>query len=45
MEQDRKPEINLCTYGQLVYDKGPKITKCWKVSPTNGAEKTGQVNY
>ena len=24
------PEINPCIYGQLIYDKGGKITECWK---------------
>ena len=24
MEQNRKPEINAVTYGQLMYDKGSK---------------------
>ena len=28
MEQDRKPEINPCSYGQLTYDK--LTTKYWK---------------
>ena len=27
MEQDRKPEINPCTYNQLIYDKGAKKKK------------------
>ena len=26
------PEINLCTYGQLIYDKGGKTKQCWKDS-------------
>ena len=26
----KKPEINLCTYSQLIYDKGGKTTQCWK---------------
>ena len=36
------PEINLYTYGQLVYDKGGKNIQ-WKkkVSSTSGAGKTG----
>ena len=32
MEQDRKPRINPCTYGQLLYDKGGKTMQCWKQS-------------
>ena len=29
MEQNRKPEINPCTNGQLIYDKAGKNTQ-WK---------------
>ena len=29
MEQDRKPEINPCTYGYLIFDKGGKTIQ-WK---------------
>ena len=36
-------EINLCTYCQLIYDKGGRIHKGQKaVSSTSGAGKTGQ---
>ena len=35
MEQDRKPRINPCTYGQLLYDKGGKTMQCWKDSLFN----------
>ena len=26
------PEISLCTYGQLIYDKRVKTTQCWQES-------------
>ena len=29
MEQDRKPEINPCSYGQLAYGKGGKYIQWW----------------
>ena len=35
MEQDRKPEINLCTCGQLIYDRGGKTIQLWKDSLFN----------
>ena len=35
------PEINLSTYGQLIYDKGGKRIQCSTVSLVSGAEKTG----
>ena len=31
----KNPEINLCTYSQLIYDKGSKTTQCWKDSLFN----------
>ena len=44
MEQDREPEINPHTYGQLIFDKGGKNIKWEKVSSTNGAGKVGQLH-
>ena len=47
MEQDRKesPEVNPCTYGQLIYDKRGKNIQWRKDNPlTSGAGKTGQLH-
>ena len=47
MEQDRKesPEVNPCTYGQLIYDKRGKNIQWRKTSPSiSGAGKTGQLH-
>ena len=45
MEQDRKAEINPCTYGYLIFDKGGKTIRGGKTaSSINGAGKTGQLH-
>ena len=39
------PEINPCTYGYLIFDKGGKIYRRAKTaSSINGAGKTGQLH-
>ena len=39
------PEVNSCTYGQLIYDKGGKNIQWRKtVSSISGAGKTGQLH-
>ena len=46
MEQDRESrEINPCTYGYLIFDKGGKNTHGAKTaSSINGAGKPGQLH-
>ena len=39
------PELNPCTYSQLIYDKGGKNTHREKTVPSiSGAGKTGQLH-
>ena len=43
-EKIENPEISLCTYGQLIYDKEARLYNGGKtVFSISGAEKTGQL--
>ena len=45
MEQDKNPEINPWTYGQLIYDKVIRPYNVGKIiSSTNSAVKTVQLH-
>ena len=45
MEQDKNPEINPWTYGQLIYDKVIRLYNVGKIiSSTNSAVKTVQLH-
>ena len=45
MEQHRKPEINPCTYGYLIFDKEARLYNGAKTaSSINGAGETGQLH-
>ena len=38
------PEINPCTFGHLIFDKGGKNIQWREVSSISGAGKTGQLH-
>ena len=43
MNQNRKPRINPCTYGELIYNKGGKNIKWRKDTLIGSVGKIGQL--
>ena len=43
VEQDGKPEISLCTHGQLIYDKGGKYIQ-WRKETASSVSGAGKLD-